>query len=115
MITQKSHEEVLKWLKELYGVNVVAVINRTYCIISEKGTWYTLFDNGGEYDCVPINNNGLFFSAEYACQPAVTAGTVAHRIYCVMHGKPIDYSFTIDLGELVEIEEWDYNDVEDES
>lgn len=61
------------------------------------GDVWSIGDNGGELNMERINSGQLSLDVPYLWWSThLDGGTVAHRVRCVLDGKPIDYDYKVD-------------------
>jgi hypothetical protein len=85
-----------------WAFNVAIVGQMRGALLIQNANWpygdvWAIGDNGGELNMERINSGQDSLDVPYLWwSMPLDGGTVAHRVRCVLDGKPIDYDYKVD-------------------
>lgn len=80
-------------LNHYTDMQVVCEVRTGELIVSYKGEWYELVDNGGEIVVTKINSGFIGEFPTTWFETELDGHTLINRLLSVLNGEPIDYRF----------------------
>lgn len=80
------------------GYRMIYLRRREWVIISPRGQWWSLADNGGEFNLWHVNVGEVIEVPYTYFNAPVSDATLAYRLLQKMQGKPVDWD--------LDVEEW---------